>query len=137
LAAITVTPASVIPDAGYQHDTKLAGETITAGQALYLKASDDRYWLAQADGTAPEAECKGIALNAAAAGQPVRALTSGVITIGGTVAIGTIYVLGATPGAIYPAADLASGDRVTTLGIGTTAAKIAVKFHVSGVQVPA
>jgi hypothetical protein len=51
MADISVTAASVVPGANATLIQSTAGETITAGMAVYLKASDSRWWKAQADGT--------------------------------------------------------------------------------------
>jgi predicted transcriptional regulator len=112
----------------------LAGETITAGMAVYLKSSDSRLWKAQADGTAAEAAFVGVALNGASAGQPVQVQSGGEITIGATVAIGTVYVVATTAGGIAPVADLISTNYVTVVGVGTTAAILTILPIVSGIQ---
>jgi hypothetical protein len=75
----------------------------------------------------------GITLNSGAAGQPASYLTSGPITIGATVAVGTIYAISNTSGLIALASDNASGDFITTLGVATSTTVLNVKIQVSGV----
>lgn len=136
MADITVTAGNVLPSTNAEISNETAGETITAGQALYKKAADSRMWKTDADDAATD-EFYGIALNGASAGQPVAVQKRGSITIGGTVVVGTVYVLSTTAGGICPWADLAAEDYVTIVGIGTTAATIALQPYTSGVAIPA
>lgn len=122
MADLTITANSVVNVSGTVL-TGILGETVTAGQALYLKASDSRLWLAQADGTSAEATAVGIALNGGAAGQYVAYVESGAITLGGTTtAKATTYVLSATAGGIAPTSDLATSSYHTRLGYASSSA---------------
>lgn len=119
MADLTVTAASVLHSAGTK-ETGIAGETITAGMAVYLKSSDSKLWKAQADGTAAEAAAVGIALHAALAGQPlVYAANGATINIGATTSKATVYVVSAAAGAVAPIADLVSTNYITHLGYAT------------------
>lgn len=119
MADLTVTATSVLPGTG-PRSSGTAGEAITAGQALYLKSSDGKLWKAQCDGTVEEATVIGVALNGAAADQPVQYQASGsTMTIGATTAKTTTYVLSAAAGGICPQADLTSGQRIVRLGHAT------------------
>lgn len=134
---LSITAANVVPATGYRYTDGTAGETVTAGQTLYLKDSDSKYYLADSDsGTAAVRALAGIALNGASAGQPLRVFLGGNITIGATVTVGKIYVLSDTAGGIMPVDDLETGDYVTIVGIGTTAAIITATFTNSGAAVP-
>lgn len=130
MADITITPANVVPGSGATQVQGTAGETITAGMAVYYKSSDQRWWKAQADGTAAESgngTMYGIALTGSSAGQPIFVDTfdgTTGITIGGTTVVGTIYCVSATAGGICPWADLASTNYVTVLGVGAPSNKI-------------
>lgn len=136
MADLTITPANVVKGAGAALDsTKVAGETVTAGKAVYLKSSDNKWWLAQADGTAEEATFGGIALHAASANQPLAVQTSGEITIGATAGVGTVYVVSATAGGIAPLADLVSTNKLSIIGYGKTAALVVIDPKVTGVAV--
>lgn len=120
MAEITVTVASVAWASGSAPIPGTAGETITAGQSVYLKAADSRLWKAQADGTAAEADAVGIALHGSLAGQPLSyAPTGSVINVGGTTAAGVFYYVGPTAGGVGEAGDLASTNRVVQLGYAT------------------
>jgi hypothetical protein len=119
MADITITAANVVPASGATIPVGTAGETITAGKALYLKASDSRLWLAQCDGTAAEAAVVGIALSGASAGQPLPYVTAGTMNIGGTTSKADVYCLSATAGGIAPQADLTSGHRIVFIAYAT------------------
>jgi hypothetical protein len=141
IADITITPGSVVPVAGYISENGTAGATITAGQVVYLDSSDSKYKLADSNSaTAAVRAAYGIALHGGSNGQPMQILRSGDITIGATVAVGTVYVLSATPGGIAPAApgvtDLVTGMYTFVIGIGQTAAILTVKFFTASVAVP-
>lgn len=141
MADLTITAANVLPSTGANINTnRTAGETITAGMAVYL-TTDNTWKKAQHDGTQAEAggsgpgsDNVGIALNGASSGQPLHVLTSGDCTIGATVTVGERYFLSATAGGICPTADVASTDYVTFLGLGITAAVIRFKPLISGIQ---
>lgn len=124
MADLTVTAASVInaTSGGSQVGTGIAGETITAGQPLYVKSSDSKLWKAQCDGTTEEATVVGIALTGAAANQAVAyAANGGTINIGATTVKTTTYVLSATAGGICPQADLVSTNKIVRIGHATDA----------------
>ncbi len=135
---IAVTPAQVQPTDGQPTMTRIAGEDIDAGETMYLNATDDKWYLGDADDTEAKAAVKAIALNTGAAGQAVEGQTDGPCTVGAGAAltVGEIYVQSGTPGKIAPEGDLASSDYVTVLGVGKTASVLDLNIHVSGVQVP-
>jgi hypothetical protein len=116
---LTITPANVLKGSTANTSSGIAGETITAGKSLYLKAADGRLWLAQCDATAEESQCVGIALNAATAGQPVVFVSDGPMNIGATTVKTTTYMVGAAAGGICPQADLIATNRVTEVGYAT------------------
>jgi len=140
MANLAITASQVNQIDGGQFDGT-AGETVTAGQVVYLKASDNRLWLATANASSVVAlaTVKGIALHGASAGQPLRIQTSGTIEVGAaaTVVVGKTYVLSATAGAICPDADISTTAYYKSiLGVGTTAARIALAVNNSGAQIP-
>lgn len=137
MADLTVTAANVVgSDVSIGDGT--AGATITAGQTVYVDATDSsKVKLADADASEAAAETKGIALHGASSGQPIRYATKGSLNPGATVTVGTIYVQSATAGGIAPSADLLAGDYVTILGVGISASLIDLDIKASGVAVPA
>jgi len=136
MADLSVTPADVVKVSGnVKHGT--AGATITQGQAVYQKSTDGEWYLAQADGTAEESGYGvevGIALIAAADGQPIVVQTSGEITPGVAAAVGIIYCVSETAGGIAPIAEITTDSYVTILGVGDSA-NIDLSIQASGSQV--
>jgi hypothetical protein len=137
MADLTITAASVLPGSGAVKETGTAGASITAGQAVYKDASDSgKFKLCDNDSaTAAVRAFYGIALHAAGSGQPLTVLKEGPITIGATVAVGTVYMTSSTAGGIAPVADAATGDYVTVIGIGTSTTVIEVQPLAAGAAV--
>ena len=140
-AALSITAANVSLDSG-AYETAVAGEAFSAGAILYLKASDGRYYKAQADGTAEEAGSGGIGIalgTADAAGARIAIAKPGAIVSIGTGTAGKTYVIGTTAGAINPSADIdgTSTNKVTVIAIGIGSNKLLVThvYH-SGSVVP-
>lgn len=134
MADITVTPASVLKGTNATTETGIAGEAIDAGEVVYKKAADGKFWLSDAnDATVAVNAAYGIALNSAAANQPVVVQTRGSITIGATITAGTIYVLSATAGGIAPAADLTTGWSRTILGVASSTTVIDLSIVNTGI----
>lgn len=132
MADLTITAANVVAgsDAAFAHGT--AGEAITAGKAVYLSSTTNKWMLADADSTTAEARrAAGVALNGASANQPVAVQKAGDITIGAALTAGTAYYLSDDAGGICPAADLGSGDYVCLIGLAKSATVLAI-----GIQFP-
>jgi hypothetical protein len=136
MADLTVTAASVLWTSGTKQ-TGVAGATVTAGQAVYLDSTTSTLKLAQADGTAAEADAVGVALHAAGSGQPlVYAAQGAVINIGATTTKATTYVVSATAGGVAPQADLISTNKIVRVGYATDAAgAFVVDIRNTGVSV--
>lgn len=120
MAELTITALQVLsgPDADFYQG--IAGQAVTAGQAVYLDVLTNRLRLADANGSQDSAEVIGLALHEAASEQPLRIQTRGTLTLGAAAAPGasTVYILGATPGGIAPVADKLTGWHTTILGVG-------------------
>lgn len=133
MADLVITAANVLAGSGARTKTGTAGEAVTAGQVVAL-ASDRTYMLADDNSaTAAIRSPKGIALHAAAAGQPLTIIERGPVNIGATLTPGIVYYLSDTPGGICPVADLAAGEYVSPLGIATSASTLALAIQESGV----
>jgi len=131
MADLSITATSVELVSG-STGTKDAAESITAGQVLYL-TSNGEVGVASND-NANKDTVEGLALNGAAAGQPVTyAKTGAEVTIGATLTVGTFYVLSAS-GAISPIDDMATSDYVALLGYGKTTANLYTQFVNTGLQ---
>lgn len=124
MADLTITATSVVAPTSVQLDkNSFAGETITAGQVVYKKSTDSKWWKAQCDGNAEESGVGvpfGIAVTGGAAGQFIVVCTGGGTVTLGTGTAGTLYVVAATAGGIAPISDLVSTNKLTILGWGIT-----------------
>jgi hypothetical protein len=112
-----------------------AGATVTHAQPLY-KHTDNKYYPADNDDTAAKAVAVAISLTPALADEWFYFVTSGPLSFGAILTVGTEYYVSSNVGGICPRADLGSNDYITRLGIATTTSLMDVKIHASGVQVP-
>ena len=136
MADISVTAANVgLAENGVGTRQVQVGETVTQGEPLYLKTSDNKYWLADADAAA-SAVVAGIALTPAAADGYVVMATSGAVDVGGTLTVGETYIVSATACGIAPIGDLASGDYLSILGVATATDTLDINLYISGVAKP-
>jgi hypothetical protein len=120
MADLAITPANVVSRGGPKA-AGLAGVAVNAGQMVYLDAADNRYKLADSDSaTAAVRKSDGMALNSAAAGQPLKVQSGGEVTLGAVLTAGATYYLSDTPGGIMPAADLETGDYPVIIGIANS-----------------
>lgn len=129
---LVITAANVVAGSNATRDTGTAGETITAGKAVFLNVATNRWMLSDNNGTGTRT-VKGIALNGASANQPVAVLKDGDITIGATLTAGTDYWLSATAGGICPRADLDVGMDTIQIGVAKSATVLAVNIQDPGV----
>lgn len=144
MTAISVTAANVqkaIAQLGLPGSTtetgNLMGATGTAGQVIYRDATASYKMKLAIATSAAAAAAYGILLGGGADGQPVEILRRGLYNPGGTVVVGMLYcVSAAAAGAIVPYGDLTTGDQVTFLGVGITAALIMVDIVASGIVKP-
>lgn len=133
MADLVITAANVAPTGNTTIKHGIAAVAITAGQAVYLDAATNTYKLGDCDsGTAADKDCDGIALNGAAAGQPL-AVGTGPVDLGAILTAGDAYYLSDTAGGIKPSADLGVGDDVVFLGHATSTSLLNVRPDVTGV----
>ena len=130
---LSITASEVIPGTGAVLKTATASVAITAGQAVYIVEANGQAALADKNTSATTAQAKGIAVNNAAAGQPVKYQTAGTIDLGATAAAasGVVYVL-SDSGGISPAADIASSDYAVVLGVGKGSDEVGIGITVGG-----
>lgn len=134
MADISITAANVLPGSNARTEDGVAGETITAGQLVYRAAATGKFMKADANGATEAKAVRGVALNGASNGQPLRIQKKGLITIGGTLTAGVSYYLSDTPGGLAPLADVGSGEDFTFVGIATTTAILNLNPTASGVS---
>lgn len=77
-----------------------AGETITAGQAVYLKGADGRVWKADADASESLDNFIGIALEGGDADDTIMVQTEGLVTGLSGLTAGSFYYVSSTAGAL-------------------------------------
>lgn len=131
-ADLSVTAASVVPGTGAVLSTGTAGEALTAGQALYLKAADHKWYKADCNSATAEVRvAKAFAITGSAAGQPVVVQTSGQITIGATMTAGVVYYLSGTAGGIRPVADNTTGDYPQVLGMALSTTVLSIDMRLA------
>ncbi len=124
MGAQSVTAGSVLHSSSGVVVNVIAGATLTAGQPVYFD-TDGSAKLADADGASPLYKVRGITVNGAAAGQDVDVCTRDpAFTPGFTCAIGEVYIVGTTAGAINLASDKTTNWRVSVLGVGISTTQI-------------
>ena len=124
MATITLTAANVRVGASGTATVGVAGETITVGDFLYLKAGDGKYWKAVNTSQA-EADVTSVALTNAVLDGNVAFLNivDKVTYLDHSSAIwvqGDTYVIGDTAGTLMDAADIGASDYVTVAGVAAS-----------------
>lgn len=130
---VSITAANVAPTGSTILESGIAGEAISAGESVFLNSSKEIV-LGDADDTSLD-EFVGIAMHAAADGQPITYAKGGGVTIGGTLVAGAPYYLSATAGGIAPYADLTTGDRVIHIGDAISTSVLQIRPYDTGVIV--
>lgn len=133
MADIVVTASAVVKGSEASVSRGVAGETITAGQPLYIDSTDgNRLKKADANASDATAAAVGIALHGADDEQPIEYIVGGNLTFNAVLTVGKAYVVSANAGGIAPIADLATGWRTTLLGIATSTTNLKMGLLVSG-----
>jgi hypothetical protein len=135
MADLSQTAANVgFNDADVKYRLVQFGEAVTQGMPVYRKAADGKYWKAQNDNAAADAEAVGICIVRGAAADAWGLIaTEGNINIGATLAVGESYFVSNAFGAICPAADVGSTEFPTFLGIANSATNLELKPSSAGV----
>ena len=102
----------------------VAGATIAAGNVVYIDENDSKKIKPATTGSAALAKAVGIALNGAAANQPVKVITKGTLENCATMVVGEAYFVSDTAGQVYPSPDYLTGDFGCFLGFAQTATKL-------------
>ena len=136
---VSVTAANLRTTANVAkfYNNQTAGEALTRGEACYKKASDEKWWLADADASA---EASGSTVRVGIAAQDVGAeqivdivYYDPTFTPGFTVVANTVYAVSATAGGIMPIADISAGDYGVFLMIGISTTQAFLDIRKSGV----
>jgi hypothetical protein len=134
MADLSVTASSVLAGSNAVTEQGVAGETITAGQPVYLDTSTRQYFKADANAAAAARQPRGLALNGASAGQPLAIARSGDITLNAVLTAGVTYYLSDTAGGICPLADVGTGEYFCIIGIAKSTTVLALSINYSGVS---
>jgi hypothetical protein len=133
MANLSQTAGNVKLLSATQPAVGIAGEALTQGQPFYFSAS--KGYKCDALAAANKAAAAGIVLTPAASdGTFLYAVPGAEVDLGATLAVGQVYCVSATSGAICPYADLVSTNRVTILGVASTTAKLLLDISVSNTQ---
>jgi hypothetical protein len=133
MADLAITNTAVVPAAGSQFVTYIAGVAITAGQPVYLDPVDNTVKLPTANNaTAAARSPLGWAVNGASIGQPVSIQRDGDITMNAVLTRGVTYYLSRTAGRVAPFADLTTGDFPTILGVARSTTVLNVVIREAG-----
>jgi hypothetical protein len=134
MADLTVTAASCVPGTDARLDTGVAGETITAGMAVY-KASTGLWMKADSNSaTALARAATAIAMTGSSANQPIVVQKSGSLTLGATMTAGIAYYLSDTAGGICPVADVGAAEYVDVIGVSTSTTVLKLILSYSAVS---
>lgn len=132
---LVITATSVTADLNSGTTTKAAGETIAAGQLVYLAASTGKWMLADSNSATAEARVPdGIALNGGAVNQPIMVKTKGEVTVNAVLTAGVAFYLSDTPGGICPVADVGSGEYPCVIGIARSTTVLTLGIQASPVS---
>lgn len=126
---ISITAANVKHVSGPTEQI-FAGVALTAGQIAYREAASTKAKLSDNDSATAEVRTVyGMALNGAAADQPVMLAKNGaVVDLGAVLTAGVDYYLSGTAGGICPRADVTSGDDPIRIGMALTTSRIQLDF---------
>lgn len=125
---ISGTPslATVLPDASHQINGVKAGAAISAGQFVYIKASDGLVYPATGAAANEAARARGVVLQAAAAGDGVTVMRGVMVRWGAALSPGApLYLSGTNAGEL---ADAASTGGTTEIAYAVDATRIFVKW---------
>lgn len=135
MADISITAANVVATSKVTIEQTKAGATIVQGEIVYKEASSAKCKLADNDSATAEVRAvHGMALNAAADGQPLAIAKNGSeVAVGAVLTAGVDYYLSGTPGKICPRADVTTGDDPIRIGIALSTSVLQLDFADPGV----
>jgi hypothetical protein len=138
MADLGITASAVLAGSNAKTENGRSGETITAGQPVYLDPTTGKYLKADADASVAIArQIRGMALNGASDGQPLQIARPGSdITMNAVLTAGVTYYLSNTPGGICPLADVGTGEFFVIVGIAKSITVLAFNPVYSGVSAP-
>ena len=139
MADVSVISSSVAPlNASTTIVRGTAGAAVSAGQAVFADPTAN-YLIkpAQANSQTPANNVVGIAVDTAAAGQPIAYASAGDIQFNAAFTQAGVYMLSAAnPGGIAPTSDLVTGNYATLLGIAISPSVLRLGITLTGATKP-
>lgn len=130
MADLVLTPSAIIAGSNSAQEHGTAGETISAGKAVYKSATTKKWMLADSNSaTAAARQAGGIALNGASDGQPITVHKSGDLTVDAVLTAGQAVYLSDAPGGLCPLADVGTGEYVCLIGLAKSTTVLAVDIQ--------
>lgn len=130
MADLVLTPSAIIAGSNSAQEHGTAGETITAGKAVYKSATTKKWMLADSNSaTAAARQAGAIALNGASDGQPITVHKSGDLTVDAVLTAGQAVYLSDSAGGLCPLADVGSGEYVCLVGLAKSTTVLAVDIQ--------
>ena len=136
MADLSITPADVELVEFSALEVVQVGEAVDRGEVGYLKGSDSKYWLAQCDVDDESAAAAVLFHSAASTDGWAIAQRTGKVELGAVLTQGVLYYLSATPGKIAPVADIATGQRLTTVIRAIDGTTAQLQFGATGIVAP-
>lgn len=126
---------AVRPTANTVSRLLLYGTTIALGETVYQDATDNSECkLADANASAATAAAIGIAITPGVDTSYGYIATGGsIILVGTTMVVGQQYFVGPTAGQIIASSELATGDRVTLLGVAASTTQLDLTIKATGI----
>lgn len=134
MADLTISASAVVRSTSALTINGNAGETIAAGETVYLNETDGKYYLADGNDT-DKMPVAGIANNSASNNQPIVIIQQDPdLTIGAHGAtVGDAFFQSANAGKVCPLADLAAGNQATSLMVVKTSTAVSFGIITGGV----
>jgi hypothetical protein len=103
---------------------------------VYLLSTDGKWYQSDANVAAASSATHGIAMSPASTDGyfSVNRGSGQDVNLGATLAVGQIYVVSATKGAIAPYADLTTSDYVIILGVASSTTILKTSYNATGIQ---
>lgn len=131
MAAVTITSSNVTLVSGNALHGQKVDKAAGAGKVVYFDSTTGKWSRAQGDGTEAEAGQYGLGvlLSSTAGDNQITsvAVEGCIVSYGAIFAAGGVYIIGDTPGDIYPFADAGSGDQVTVIGLAISTSQLMIK----------
>lgn len=136
MPAVTITAASVLPTDSTEYLIGTAGESLSAGQALFKdKADGETLKRADSEYTQDKFRCVGVAMCNAADGQPVVYAVAGHLTVGAVLTAGESYSLFGSQGGIGLTSDPTGDETITRIGVATDVSTLKISLFIGYTEI--